>query len=192
MSDKEATFKVGAKIKHTRQLQARSLKEVALKAEVTEGYLSKIENGIASPSLPILHRVVAALGINMGDLFANPDFQGKVHVIRAGERPILKTGHRRSSNNVELENLVPSGPGYLLQVNIHVVPAKGGSNESISHLGQEFGLLLEGELELLVEDEVHSLATGDSFFFNSAQGHRYRNVSDKTSRILWVNTPATF
>lgn len=193
MNDKETMSKVGVKIKHTRQTLGLSLKELATRGEVTEGYLSKIENGLAHPSLPALHRLVNALGINMSALFASPDLSdGKVHVVRSPDRPILRTGHKRAGNNVQLENLVPAGPGYLLQVSIHVVPPMGGSDEFISHQGQEFGYLLEGSLELLVDDEVHQLNIGDSFFFESELRHRYRNPFDAFARVLWVNTPATF
>jgi transcriptional regulator with XRE-family HTH domain len=185
--------KVGVRLKHTRMLMGMSLKEVANKAGVTEGYLSKIENDVSQPSFASLHRIVQALGINMSALFASAhQADTDVYVVRKDERPILTTGHRRTGNRVTLERLAPSGPEFLLQASIHVVQPRGGSDEAISHKGQEFGFVLEGTLKLFVEQSVHTLEAGDAFYFDSERGHRYANESDSTTRVLWVNTPPTF
>ncbi|TDG03540.1 cupin domain-containing protein [Paraburkholderia guartelaensis] len=192
MSD-EMPVKVGVRLKHTRMLMGMSLKEVASKAGVTEGYLSKVENDVSQPSFATLHRIVQVLGINISALFASAEKgDSNVYIVRKHQRGILPTGHRRTGNRVTLEMLVPSGPEFLLQASIHVIAPKGGSDEKISHKGQEFGFVLEGRLKLLVEDSTHVVETGDSFYFDSELGHRYVNDTDVTTRVLWVNTPPTF
>ncbi|RQR68238.1 cupin domain-containing protein [Burkholderia cenocepacia] len=185
--------KVGVRLKHSRMLMGLSLKEVATKAGVTEGYLSKIENNVSQPSFASLHRITQALGINMSALFASAEKgDADVYIVRKDERAVLKTGHKRSGNRVTLENLVPSGPEFLLQVSIHVIEPKGGSNEAISHKGQEFGFVLEGRLKLLVDQGSYTLEAGDAFYFDSELGHRYANDASVTTKVLWVNTPPTF
>jgi transcriptional regulator with XRE-family HTH domain len=185
--------KLGARLKHARMVLGFHLKEVASQAQVTEGYLSKIENDRAQPSFAILHRLAQALKVNMSQLFAEADCtSSKVSVIRHEERPTLRFGHRRAGNSVALEKLAPSGPGYLLQANIHVIDPDGGSSEVISHAGQEFGYVIEGCLDLFVDNETVRLHIGDSFYFSSELGHRYRNPGDSQARVLWVNTPPTF
>ena len=185
--------KLGARIKHARLVLGLHLKDVAVQSGVTEGYLSKIENDRAQPSFAILHRLAQTLKINMSQLFADAsDGSSHVSVVRGEDRPTLKTGHRRAGNSVALQKLAPSGPGYLLQANIHVIEAGGGSNEVITHAGQEFGYVLEGCLDLTVEDETVRLNQGDSFYFSSELGHMYRNPTESQARVLWVNTPPTF
>lgn len=184
---------LGTKLKHTRMMLGLSLKEVARRAELTEGFLSKIENDHANPTMATLHRLVLALETNMGSLFAATEAgDADVFILPAAARPVLETGHRRAGKGVRLEKLVPTGPEYLLQINIHVVTPGGGSEELIRHKGQEFGFLLSGSLELLVESGTYTLKEGDSFYFNSELGHGYRNVSTEVARVLWVNTPPTF
>lgn len=184
---------LGAKLKLARLARGLSLKELSAKAGITEGHLSKIENNRAHPSLSSLHQLAGALDMNMSALFAAAE-QGssQIFVVRSNERPKLHTGHRRANNQIVLEKLVPSGPEHLLQVNIHVIAPRGGSDKSIKHLGQEFGLVLEGVVELIVDEEKTILGPGDSFFFNSELPHRYTNASDDVARVLWVNTPPTF
>jgi transcriptional regulator with XRE-family HTH domain len=185
--------KFGIRLRHARQLHALSLEELGAKVGLTEGYLSKIENDRATPTIGTLHKIVEALGMNINALFAElehtPD---DVFVMRLANRPHLETGHRRSGNMVTLEQLVPSGPQYMLQINIHVVAPGGGSHEPISHRGQEFGLLLSGVLHLQVNGNTVALAEGDSFYFDSSLGHSYDNPGNEITRVLWVNTPPTF
>lgn len=184
---------LGAKLKLARLARGLSLKTLAGQAGITEGHLSKIENNRAHPSLASLHQLASALDMNMSALFAAAEHSNsRIFVVRSNDRPKLRTGDSSANNMIVLEKLVPSGPEQLLQVNIHVVQPNGGSEKSISHMGQEFGMVLEGMVELIVAEEKEVLSTGDSFFFNSELPHRYANVGEGVARILWVNTPPTF
>ena len=53
---------VTVRLRLARQMRGMTLKELALLAGCSESLLSKIENGRTSPSLPMLHRLVGALG----------------------------------------------------------------------------------------------------------------------------------
>jgi mannose-6-phosphate isomerase-like protein (cupin superfamily) len=136
---------------------------------------------------------VQELGVNMNSLFGDRAYnEDEVFVLRVNDRRRMETGHRRAGNHIVLEQLVPFGPQYLLQINMHIVEPGGGSLDFISHKGQEFGLVIEGCIELHVEDNIVQLDVGDVFYFNSERGHRYSNVGEVTARVLWVNTPPTF
>nr|WP_256368172.1 MULTISPECIES: cupin domain-containing protein [unclassified Ruegeria] len=51
------------------------------------------------------------------------------------------------------------------------------------------GVILDGELELVLEDETVTLRTGDSFSFPGDILHVLRNVSNQPARMIWVNSP---
>jgi len=80
----------------------------------------------------------------------------------------------------------------MLQANIHIVAVGGRSDGVISHVGEEVGYLVEGELELEVDGRRYHLCPGDSFYFSSSRPHGYRNVGKTKARVIWVNTPSTF
>src|ERR1700753_832305 len=61
---------IGTKIRHTRLLNSVTLKQVAEAAGCSESAISRIENGLANPSLNMVHRIAAALGLTVGRLFA--------------------------------------------------------------------------------------------------------------------------
>ncbi|MER8602099.1 XRE family transcriptional regulator [Mesorhizobium sp. M1339] len=188
-----SALRIGAKLRHARLLLGLSLTQLGAKIGVTEGYLSKLENDRSQASMATLHKLTQALGTNISELFAtSTDDAGPVFVIRAEKRPKLVTGHRRAGNRVTLETLIPNGPGSLLQASIHVIAPDGGNSEPLSHAGQEFGLVLQGELELHVDGQSVNVKEGDSFYFESPLPHWYDNASSGETRVLWVNTPPTF
>ena len=188
-----AEIKIGGRLRHARLMKGMSLKDVAAGIGVSESFISKLENDKVQPSLAVLHRLVAFLGINVAAMFSNEtEGNGPLFVMRAGERPTINTRLRQSADGVVLERLIPQTRNSLLQVNIHQVVAGGGSHGLISHVGEEMGYVLEGILDLTVGDQTRRLFAGDSFSFPSEEPHGYANPGEELARILWVNTPPTF
>ena len=181
----------GKKLRDARRRSGRTLREVAAAAGVSEGHLSKIETGKAVPSLPVLHRIAGCLGLNLGHLFDTAHDEQTV-VLRAGRRPLITLDPLRNGHGVTLERVIPQAPENALQCNIHIMEPGGASDGQITHEGEEVGLVIEGRVELQLDDEVHLLGPGDAFHFRSHRRHGYRNVGDGRARIFWVNTPPTF
>lgn len=181
--------RVGSKIRYTRRLRGLTLKEVADAAECSESLLSKIENGRADPSLKMLQRLTSALGLTIGQLFAQEDSAENV-VMRAATRVAFET--RQNGNGTQVEPLSPHSSGSLLECHLHHIAEGDGSGGELKHEGEEFGYVLEGELELIVDGRRFTAATGDAFCFRSERPHSWRNLSPGITRVLWVNTPPTF
>ena len=181
---------LGAKLRQRRRQLDLSLGQVAALAQCSESMVSKIETGKVSPSLALLRRLAAALSVNVSAMFDDAVVSDVVQ--RAGARPRLGAGALRRGDGISLESLAPHGPSTELQANIHTVEVGGASEEMISHVGEEVGYVIEGVMELKVEDTVWRLFPGDSFYFRSERPHGYRNAGDVALRILWVNTPPTF
>ncbi len=188
--DDRAIPKLGATLRYHRKLRGLTLQELAQAARCSESMVSKIETSSVNPSLTMLSRLAAALDINVSVFFEGGS-EGEV-VMRAGTRPRLDTDALRRGDGVTLERLVPYAAGCLLQANLHIVAPGGRSDGLISHVGEEMGYLISGQLELEVDGERHLLAPGDSFYFPSEKPHGYRNPGPGEARVLWVNTPPTF
>ena len=181
-------LQIGARLKHARLLAGVRMRELAAKVGCTEGMISKIENARVVPSLPMLQRLVEALDRDLTSFFgSDPDTPGVV--LRAGERPVAKTDPIRSGRGVQYERLVPFGAGNLLEGNIHVVKPGGAKDDPITHQGETVGYVVQGHLELTIEDTIYTLQAGDSFFFKNHLTNRYRNPGPGEARVLWVNTP---
>jgi transcriptional regulator with XRE-family HTH domain len=184
---------IGAYLKHARLNRRRSLRQLSDEVGCSESFLSKVENDKLRPSLAMLHRIVSALGVSIGKLFvAGNDADPIVTVVKADDRPILKTGHLRSGNGITLEALVPTSTAVLLEANIHRVAPGGSSRGLVQHQGEEMGFVLEGKIELTVQGKKVTVNKGDTFFFQSHLKHGYRNAGKKEAQIVWINTPQSF
>lgn len=192
-----APMAIGARLRHARLVKGLLIKDLAQRVGVSISLISKYENDKLLPPLTVLHGLVTELGTNIGALF-EPHFAATSYIARAGQRPcIAASGSEGAAGDagdagVTLERLVPHGKGQLLQGNIHIVAPGGGSMGPMQHAGDEVGFVLEGRLELSIEATVHALGPGDSFAFPSHLVHSYRNPGTTQTRVIWINTPATF
>ena len=182
---------IGSRLRHARLVKGWLIKELAERVGVSVSLISKYENDKTLPPLTVLHKLVSELGSNIGALF-DSNWAGQKHISRQGTRPSIMAAGVDGIRGVTLERLIPNGNGHLLQGNIHIIPPGGGSMGSMHHDGDEFGYVLEGRIELRIEDTVHDLAPGDSFAFPSTLAHTYRNVGTEITRVIWINTPPTF
>jgi transcriptional regulator with XRE-family HTH domain len=179
------TSPLALRLRHGRLVAGLTLKQLAEAASCSESLISKIERNMAMPSLNTLHRLAAALNTNISDLMREEaPISGPIR--RQGERPLIVSG------DISLERITLPSRNGLLQANIHIVAEGGYSDGQIEHLGEEVGYVLQGTMELILEDSRHVLETGDAFTFSSQSPHGYRNIGRGELKILWVNTPATF
>jgi transcriptional regulator with XRE-family HTH domain len=181
-------LQVGGRLRHARLLAGIRMRDLADKVGCTESMVSKIEAGRVVPSLPMLQRLVDALGRDLASFFGS-DPNSPAMVLRNGQRPVAHTDPIREGQRVSYERLVPFGAGNLLEGNIHVVEPGGLKHDPITHQGETLGYVVEGQIELTVEATSYTLNVGDSFFFKNHLTNSYRNPGTVTARVLWVNTP---
>lgn len=182
---------LGLRIKHARMVNGLTLKALAQAAQCSESLLSRVERSQAMPSLNTLHRLAAALQTNVAELTLAeaPNVQP---VMRQGERPVVQLpGASSKLPGIHLERVIMPVRGQLMQADIHVLEP-GARADSISHAGEEVGYVIEGQLALRIGEDEHTLGPGDTFYFTSDTPHSYGNPGSSLTRILWVNTPATF
>lgn len=72
--EQDATKKLGEHIRRLRQEQRLSLRDLATKAGVHNGALSRIENGKRAPELGTLKAIATALGVPVTEMFAVGDY----------------------------------------------------------------------------------------------------------------------
>ena len=137
---------LGGNVRSTRIIKGLKLRDLAERVGCSESLLSKIENGRASPSVTMLHRIAASLDVTVPALFA-ARAAGEGMVGRNGERPSTRIDAKGS----RLERLVPTGVGHSLEGNLHILAPGAGSAGTLAHAGEEVGFVLTGQLELVVD-----------------------------------------
>lgn len=178
----EADVRLGRRIRALRLERKLGLAEVAESVGISVGALSQIERGISSLRVRVLWPLAAALGVEPHSLLAdNHEGGGDLYVVRASGRrdvPVRSEGIRK-------ELLSPPG-SVLTGLHVTVEPG-GGTGQSYSHAGHEFGLVRRGQVELTIDGVVYLLKAGDSFAFKSTLKHAFRNGGKEPCEILWIN-----
>ncbi len=177
---------LGEKLRDLRKSQGLSLKQVAGRVGCSPSYLSMVENSKLDPSISRLKKIAEGLGSTIVDLFQESG--GEDVVMRAHKRPRASFGRSK----LRIEILVPQLPDKAMDARLATVGPGGGSEGDYRHNGEEFGLILEGSLELTVEGATHKLNKGDSFYFHSNREHRFMNPGDRDCVIVWVNHPPSW
>lgn len=182
---------LGVRLRHRRMTKGLRLKDVAEDADCSESMISKIENGLAVPSLKVLYRIAEALELTVGQLFEKPSEPGGL-LSRAGERPIVKIDPLRNGPGLTLERLIPYDKAHLLQGSIHNIAAGGGSDGLVTHDGEEVAYIIEGQVELMIGEAKYLLNVGDSICYRSEIPHGYKNAGSLPAKFIIVNTPPSF
>lgn len=175
---------LGPKLRQLRRRQGIGLVEAARRAKISPGFLSAIELSRANPSVATLQRLVATYGTTVLEFFDVPKHTRRL--VRPRERRTIEL-----ASGVRIEDL--SVGAKQLESQLFTVPPGAGSDGAYSHQGEEFIFMVQGTLELWLDElECHTLQRGDSFWFESTVGHRWFNPSDEPAVLLWINTPPTF
>jgi DNA-binding transcriptional MerR regulator len=176
----------GAIGSHLRQLRAKkklSLAQVAQAVGISVGFLSALERSQMSGSVGTLRRLARFYKTNILDFF---DANGaSSRQVQPEQRKVLEAGP-----GVRMELL--AWGNTVMEPHLFRVAPEAGSGDSYTHAGEEFLYVLQGELLITLEKEQYRLKAGDSFYFESATPHHWKNPGRAETRVLWVNTPPTF
>jgi transcriptional regulator with XRE-family HTH domain len=178
---------IGPRIKAHRQSNHLTLKQLAEKVGCTDAYLSQIENGRVSPSIASLKKIADALQSKITDFFVESEDDDPV-VLSPGKRIRLSLDRW----NAEIQSLVMNPKNKRMHPFYTTIQPGGGSHGLYSHVGEEFGLVLRGELEIDLDGTIHRVKENESFYYNSSQPHSWTNPGDVETIVVWVISPPTF
>jgi transcriptional regulator with XRE-family HTH domain len=176
---------IGSGLRSLRRARKLSLEDMAARTQLSIGFLSQIERGLSSPTLRALAGMADALGVGLGDLFpANGPASDETTIVRGAGRSELQLWR----SGIRKQLLTPQSEGAKLNVYIvEMEPGASTGEELYTHRGEEAGLVMSGAMQLVIEAESWTLQEGDSFRFLSARPHRFANVAEGETRVLWVN-----
>jgi len=174
---------LGARLRQLRLKRGASLAQVAKAAGISVGFLSALERSQMSASVGTLRKLARFYKTNILAFFDPAESNG--HLVRPERRKILEAGP-----GVRMELL--AWGKTVMEPHLFRIAPKAGSGESYAHDGEEFLHVLRGELHISLEEEEYRLKPGDSFYFESATSHSWKNPGQTETWVLWINTPPTF
>ncbi len=180
---------IGLRLQEVRHKKGLSQRELAKRVGVTNSTISLIEQNKVSPSISSLKKVLDGIPISLSDFFTvdidtgtnDTPFYGKDEQLDVGNGEIhyyLIGQNRPQRQMCILREIMP--------------PGSDTGKDMLSHEGEEGGVIIKGQIELTVADEVRVLGPGDAYYFESKSPHRFRNVGKTEAILVSANTPASF
>lgn len=161
---------IGREVRSFRKQLGMTVVELARSAGLSPGMLSKIENGVTSPSLATIKALSEALHVPVTALFRRFEEGTDATFVKAGEGLTIERRGTRAGHQYQLL-------GHALGSSVAVEPYLITLTEEsdvfplFQHAGMEFIHVLEGRMTYRHGDKTYPMAPGDSLFFDAQAPH---------------------
>lgn len=177
---------LGNQIKELRQHHGLTIAEVADRADISRGMLSKIENAQTATSLETISRLAHALGVSLSTLFRQYDVpDGGAQHVRNGEgMEVVRRGTKRGHTY----HLLSYGQGPTKQFEPFLITIDHESEvfPTFEHPGTEFIYMLEGHMTYRHGQNTYELAPGDSLTFRGEIPHGPETLTQCPIKFITV------
>ena len=176
---------VGQRIRQLRTKNNLTQEELASRCELTKGYLSQLENDLATPSLPTLQDIVVALGTNMSQFFKEDERQEKVTFEEEDFFVDEKDGYT-------IRWIVPNAQKNEMEPILVTIEPGGSTYPDNPHEGEEVGYVTEGVITIVIDNEKYQAKKGESFYIACDKPHYLENTTNKSAKAIWISAPPSF
>lgn len=184
---------IGREVRAFRRQHNITVADLAKTTGLSIGMLSKIENGVTSPSLTTLQTLANALSVPLTSFFSGFEEQREAVHVKAGtgleaERRGTRSGHQYNL----LGHIGSNASGVIMEPYLITLTEESDTFPDFQHDGMEFIYMLEGEVEYRHGDQTFHLKPGDSLFFDADAPHGPRKHIKLPARyISTISYPQT-
>ena len=176
---------IGRRLQEIRELHGISQRELARRAGLTHGTISFIERNKISPSIGTMRQILDCLDMTLSDFFAAEPEPSTIYFYEMKDLVNVGTG------GVTLLQLGRVLTGRPLQVLLEFYPpgSETAREPYRTEGGEEGGVVVKGEIEATVGEEVRILKQYDAYLFPTSLPHKLRNLSNEECVIVSATTP---
>ena len=176
---------IGRQARQFRQELNMTVGELAKLAGLSVGMLSKIENGVTSPSLATLRALAEALNVPVTSLFRKYEEQRDATYVKAEQGLVIERRGSRAGHQYQLLGH-SIGKGVSVEPYLITLTQKSEVFPLFQHDGQEFIYLLSGKVRYRHGNRTYVLQPGDSLFFDADAPHGPEELLELPIRLLSV------
>jgi transcriptional regulator with XRE-family HTH domain len=176
---------IGPKIREIRLRKGLKLKDIAKETGLSISLISQVENNNTSPSLSTLIKLSNYLGTDTSFFLENSEKKENATVCHKKDRKFW-TGNDKK---IFFELLNPSVRNNKMEIVFATLKSFEILPEKYTHEGEEFGLVLKGQIQVEVGDESYVLNEGDTIYFKSTLPHAIYSTAQRNSEVIWVTSP---
>lgn len=177
---------LGSRIRTIRHQQRRTLQQIADLCGCTRGLLSKIESGKSQPTLATLTKVAHALGVSAAMLLEEQEMAATVYT---PAETVVSNEWQRTDKGYAYYAFAAGRTDKQMQP--FIITARKGqvTSQGLSHAGDEFVYVLEGEMTYRVGDQTYHLRPGDSLYFDALDTHDLTPLTEYVTYLAIFSLP---
>lgn len=178
---------IGREVKAFRTVLGLTVADLAVATGLSHGMLSKIENGMTSPSLTTLQTLSRALAVPVTAFFRRFEERRGATFVKAGEGLAIERRGTRNKHQYHLLGYTGDTSSRIV-VEPYMITLTSESDvfPLFQHAGLEFLYMLEGEVVYRHADKLYPMSPGDSLFFDADVPHGPDEMRKLPIRFLSV------
>ncbi|MBR9763250.1 MAG: helix-turn-helix domain-containing protein [Rhodobacteraceae bacterium] len=170
--EKNLEVAIGRQVRELRKRQRMTGTDLAQAAGLSVGMLSKIENGVISPSLATLQTLANALRVPLVQLFSGyEEVRGCVHTKAGKGVEVDREGTRAGHQYNLLGHIGSNNSGVVVEPYLISLTSDSDRFPTFQHEGIEMLYMIEGLLDYRHGDQLYRLEPGDTLLFDSDAPH---------------------
>ncbi|RXG29987.1 helix-turn-helix domain-containing protein [Leeuwenhoekiella marinoflava] len=175
---------IGKRIREIRKEKGLTINTVAANAAVSNGLISRIENGRTIPSLPVLLNIINALETEVAAFFNSLPQSGKTAFIvsRKAENSIIEK--EDDAKGFQYKSIFGKSLAFIAFEAVLLEIQPGSERAKVETDAYEFKYMLSGSCVYNIGEEEVTLHEGDAIFFDGRIPHVPINRSDTPTSML--------
>jgi len=183
--EKNLEAAIGHQVRELRKRQRMTGAELATQTGLSVGMLSKIENGLISPSLATIQALAHALRVPVVQLFSGfEEPRGAMHVKAGTAIEIERAGTRAGHQYHLLGHIGSNRSGVVVEPYLIVLTTESDRFPTFQHEGIELLYMLEGRVGYRHGSQIYDLEPGDSLLFDADSPHGPQELLELPARYL--------
>jgi len=166
---------IASRLQKVRQMHGYSQRELAKRAGVTNSSVSMIEQGRVSPSISSLEKLLKSIPMTLKDFFSFDPYSDAQYFYTKDS--LLKT-EDGGVEQIDLSGIHCADKTLRYSTYQPNSISKGGKEGMLIADKPILGFVVQGELEVSINNQRQSLQQGDAFVVDKLSPYRLKNISD--------------
>jgi len=168
---KDFNLIIGNNLKNIRKQKLLSLDKVAEMTGVSKGMLAQIERGISNPTVTVLWKIATGLNVSFSYFMESPG-ENPVIISSTATKPLLE------EDGMKVYSIFPYDQERRFEVfAVSLSPACDHRSEAHAKGVEESIIVVQGNIVLLLENQVIELKAGNALRYRADVAHGYQNSS---------------
>jgi len=184
--EQDILIQISNRIKERRREKNITVQELAIRANVSKGLISQIENSRTIPSLIVLIDIIKALEIDMNDFFKDIRSKSNYFPVLIKRKDEYEHFEKEHASGFHYHRIFTQSIGRSTVDIVVLDLMPGSSRPMVTTEAFEYKYILSGDVEYHFDDYKVLLKQGDSMLFDGRLPHTPKNQGSTTASMLVV------